>query len=253
MKERASSILQLAEEAMLFYGFSASSAPPAVEDGARKALRALKARLASVPWERGAINDAIKEVVKSSGLKMPQVAMPLRHIVTGRTQTLRSTPCSSCSAGRPCWHAWRNTWRATDEKAPVAVPAILALSHSGFAADLEPGEWEFTSTSTSRLFARAAERELQALHPQGGGGEPGQVDAQPDPQGDCKLTPAAKTADTYTWAMECPKAKMRGTGSARMSRATMEGETDMTGEVQGQKFELRTKVTGRSGSVRARD
>ena len=42
---------------------------------------------ASVAWERGPIGDAIKDVVKSSGLKMPQVAMPLRHIVTGRAQT----------------------------------------------------------------------------------------------------------------------------------------------------------------------
>ena len=33
------------------------------------------------------IHDTIKDVVKSSGLKMPQVAMPLRHIVTGRAQT----------------------------------------------------------------------------------------------------------------------------------------------------------------------
>ena len=38
-------------------------------------------------WERAAINAAIKDTVKSSGLKMPQLAMPLRHIVTGRTQT----------------------------------------------------------------------------------------------------------------------------------------------------------------------
>ena len=33
------------------------------------------------------LGEAIKEVVKSSGLKMPQVAMPLRRLVTGRTQT----------------------------------------------------------------------------------------------------------------------------------------------------------------------
>ena len=51
------------------------------------ALRMLKARLATVKWERAALNDAIKEVVKSSGLKMPQIAMPLRRLVTGRTQT----------------------------------------------------------------------------------------------------------------------------------------------------------------------
>jgi glutamyl-tRNA synthetase len=43
--------------------------------------------LASVSWQRADINNAIKETVKSSGLKMPQLAMPLRQIVTGRTQT----------------------------------------------------------------------------------------------------------------------------------------------------------------------
>jgi glutamyl-tRNA synthetase len=87
VKERANSLPQLADEAMLFYAVSPEAPPLVLEDEARKALRALKARLASIPWERGAINQAIKEVVKSNGLKMPQVAMPLRHIVTGRSQT----------------------------------------------------------------------------------------------------------------------------------------------------------------------
>jgi glutamyl-tRNA synthetase len=87
VKERANSVQQLADEAMLFY--TVEVRPPLGDWGADalKALRTLKARLVSVPWERGAINDAIKEVVKSNGLKMPQVAMPLRHIVTGRTHT----------------------------------------------------------------------------------------------------------------------------------------------------------------------
>ena len=86
VKERANTIVQLADEAMLFYEFSANT-KPVVDDKGVQALRTLKARLGAVSWERAAINDAIKEVVKSSGLKMPQVAMPLRHIVTGRTQT----------------------------------------------------------------------------------------------------------------------------------------------------------------------
>jgi glutamyl-tRNA synthetase len=86
VKERANSIAQLADEAMLFYAFSEPQGV-VVEEKARPALRTLKARLGSVPWERAAINEAIKDVVKSSGLKMPQVAMPLRHIVTGRAQT----------------------------------------------------------------------------------------------------------------------------------------------------------------------
>ena len=113
------------------------------------------------------------------------------------------------------------------------------------AAEIEPGEWEFTSVSTSRLFPgpqnvtfRRCIRKEEAANPDRWMSDPGA-------QGDCKLTPGAKTRDSYNWTMVCPKANMRGTGSARMTRATMEGETIMHGEVQGQKFELRTKVTGK--------
>jgi glutamyl-tRNA synthetase len=87
VKDRANTVQQLADEAMLFY---AVEVRPELRDwnvDALKALRMLKARLAAVPWERAAISAAIKEVVKASGLKMPDVAMPLRHIVTGRSQT----------------------------------------------------------------------------------------------------------------------------------------------------------------------
>jgi len=87
VKDRASSIPQLADEAMLFYATETRPASGEVSPDAAKALRTLKARLGSVSWERGAIGEAIKDVAKASGLKMPQVAMPLRHIVTGRTQT----------------------------------------------------------------------------------------------------------------------------------------------------------------------
>jgi glutamyl-tRNA synthetase len=87
VKDRASSIQQLAEEAMLFYADEVNAKPGELSPDALRALRTLKARLGSVAWERAAINDTIKDVVKTSGLKMPQVAMPLRHIVTGRSQT----------------------------------------------------------------------------------------------------------------------------------------------------------------------
>jgi len=87
LKDRANSVPQLADEAMLFYVFANEDPGLVLAEPSRQALRTLKARLVSVAWERGAINDAIKDVVKSNGLKMPQLAMPLRHIVTGRSQT----------------------------------------------------------------------------------------------------------------------------------------------------------------------
>jgi hypothetical protein len=126
------------------------------------------------------------------------------------------------------------------------LAAILALScGSALAAEIEPGEWEFTSTSTSRLFQGPQTATFRRCIRKEEAANPDKWMLQPDTQGDCRLTPIAKTSDSYSWLMECPKARMRGTGTARMSRTAMEGETQMTGEVEGRKFELRTKVTGR--------
>ena len=127
---------------------------------------------------------------------------------------------------------------------PLATLAGLALCAPAL-AQMEPGEWEFTSTSTSRLFPGPQTASFKRCIKKEEAANPDQWMGKPDQQGDCKLTPGKKTADTYSWQMECPKANMRGTGSARIARATMEGETLMNGEVKGQKFELRTKVTGK--------
>jgi glutamyl-tRNA synthetase len=87
LKERANTLLHLADEAMLFYVVDVKAALAEVDPSALKALRTLKARLLTIKWERAAIGEAIKEAVKSHNLKMPQLAMPLRQIVTGRSQT----------------------------------------------------------------------------------------------------------------------------------------------------------------------
>jgi len=91
LKDRATSILHLAEAATLFY-LAPQPAPDLLEqhlsEAARPALRTLKARLTELAsWDRAAIGAALKATLAASGLKMPQLAMPLRVIVTGRTQT----------------------------------------------------------------------------------------------------------------------------------------------------------------------
>ena len=91
LKDRATTVLHLAEAAMLFYAEPHPESALVAEhltEAARPALRTLRARLAAAPaWERGAIAAAMKQALASSGLKMPQLAMPLRVLVTGRTQT----------------------------------------------------------------------------------------------------------------------------------------------------------------------
>ena len=90
LKDRANSLLHLAENAHLFYIYeepSPESLAGALNEKTRPALRLLAARLAATPWDRKSLGAALSEVVKSSGLKMPELAMPARLLVTGRTQT----------------------------------------------------------------------------------------------------------------------------------------------------------------------
>jgi hypothetical protein len=128
----------------------------------------------------------------------------------------------------------------------VLVPAALCcLAAPLAAAEIEPGEWEFTTTTTSRLlpgpqvfrFRRCIRRE-EAQNPDKWMAEPGQ-------QSGCRINPSEKSGDTYAWTMTCPHGNIVGAGSARLSGGSMEGETQMTGEMQGQKFDLRTRVSGK--------
>ena len=51
------------------------------------ALQELAERLKDIIWEAVAIGAAIKEIASKHGLKMPKLAMPLRVMLTGQTQT----------------------------------------------------------------------------------------------------------------------------------------------------------------------
>jgi len=90
LKDRANSLQHLAESARMFYVYEEPSAKNLAEllnAKTRPALKMLAARLAGVPWERKSLAAAVSEVLKASGLKMPELAMPVRLLVTGRTQT----------------------------------------------------------------------------------------------------------------------------------------------------------------------
>jgi glutamyl-tRNA synthetase len=86
LKDRANTLAQLAESAKLFYVYEKPDTSK-IPAAAKPALQALHDKLAGASWERKALGAAVSEVVKASGLKMPELAMPARLIVTGRTQT----------------------------------------------------------------------------------------------------------------------------------------------------------------------
>jgi glutamyl-tRNA synthetase len=90
LKERANTVVHLAENARMFYVYEQpmqKDIETQLDTRTRPALQMLKAKLAEVPWDRKSIAAAIAEVLKTTGLKMPELAMPVRLLVTGRTQT----------------------------------------------------------------------------------------------------------------------------------------------------------------------
>jgi glutamyl-tRNA synthetase len=90
LKDRANTIPHLAESARMFYAYE-TPAPDKfgelVNAKTRPALKMLEAKLLDSPWDRKSLGAALSAVLKSTGLKMPELAMPVRLLVTGRTQT----------------------------------------------------------------------------------------------------------------------------------------------------------------------
>jgi glutamyl-tRNA synthetase len=89
-KDRVATLNELADAVEAFY-IDVHPAQDLLDqhltDIARAALRELCTRFETVPWEKAALSDALKASMKAYGLKMPQVAIPLRVLLVGQTQT----------------------------------------------------------------------------------------------------------------------------------------------------------------------
>jgi glutamyl-tRNA synthetase len=98
-KDRCETTVALADWAEKFYADAVSRKAEDlahhVTDAVKPALKALAEKLkalgaggdAGIAWDKTAISAAIKEVLTATGLKMPQLAMPVRVLVMGTPQT----------------------------------------------------------------------------------------------------------------------------------------------------------------------
>ncbi|MEK9951674.1 MAG: glutamate--tRNA ligase, partial [Curvibacter sp.] len=89
-KDRCDTTVALADWASVYY----ADVTPRAEDLAqhvtaavRPALAQLREKFAACAWDRAGIAAALKDVLAATGLKMPQLAMPVRVLVLGTPQT----------------------------------------------------------------------------------------------------------------------------------------------------------------------
>ena len=89
-KDRCDTTVALADWAAKFYTPvqpDPQEVAKHVVEGVRPAVGMLAAMLEGCPWNKPAIGEAIKEVLRATGMKMPQLAMPVRVLVMGTAQT----------------------------------------------------------------------------------------------------------------------------------------------------------------------
>ncbi len=89
-KERVTNLNELADAAAVFYADLVPNAELLAQHltaEAKPALNEFIAGLGDVDWDPAAINVLIKRCIGAHGLKMPKLAMPLRVLLTGQTQT----------------------------------------------------------------------------------------------------------------------------------------------------------------------
>ena len=89
-KDRCDTTVVLADWAATFYADVTPTAEELnqhVTPAIQPALALLREKLAGCNWDKVSISAAIKEVLAAEGIKMPQLAMPVRVLVMGTAQT----------------------------------------------------------------------------------------------------------------------------------------------------------------------
>jgi glutamyl-tRNA synthetase len=89
-KDRCDTTVALADWAAAFYSDvtpSDAERTQHITDVVRPALQTLASRLVDCAWDKASLSAAIKETITAHGLKMPQLAMPVRVLVMGTAQT----------------------------------------------------------------------------------------------------------------------------------------------------------------------
>ena len=90
LKDRCDTTVALADWVARFYAdvpADAEMMAQHVTDAVKPALQLLATKLAECAWDKASIAAVIKEVLAACGLKMPQLAMPVRVLLLGTPQT----------------------------------------------------------------------------------------------------------------------------------------------------------------------
>ena len=126
----------------------------------------------------------------------------------------------------------------------VLLAVLAAASLPAAAQNMEPGEWQFTTTMTSSMLPQPQSSTLTQCVSKADAEDPTRFTGRGQ-TADCQVTLGSRTSESYSWTVSCPAQGMRGAGKARFGRGTIDSEMQMSMDMQGQKMELLSRTSGR--------
>jgi hypothetical protein len=127
----------------------------------------------------------------------------------------------------------------------LALVALLAVALPAGAQNMDPGEWELSSTMTSPALPKPQSATVTHCLSKEDAENPSRFVSGPSTH-NCTLKPGARAPDSFEWAISCPDQHMTGTGKLRYSRRSLDADLRMVVETQpGQKIDMQTRVSGR--------
>jgi hypothetical protein len=127
----------------------------------------------------------------------------------------------------------------------IIAAMLAAICAPALAQQLDPGEWQFDTIISSPAMPKPQSSTFTRCVKVEEAADPSKWGGKPPAQSDCATTPGRKSSDSYAWEVSCPKSGMKGKGSARFGRGTVQSEMRMTGEMQGRKFDVLSKTSGK--------
>jgi hypothetical protein len=120
----------------------------------------------------------------------------------------------------------------------------LCLPLAAAAQSMQPGEWEISSTVSSPMLPQPQSGKVTRCVTREDAADPARLTAGPNTQG-CTVTPGARTATSFNWAIACPAQGVTGTGTVRYTDKSMDAEIRMAVDMEGKKTDMISKVSGR--------
>lgn len=121
---------------------------------------------------------------------------------------------------------------------------LAALAAPALGQSMEPGEWKFTSTLTSTQLPKPQVAEVTRCLSAEEAADPTRFSGKDVAQG-CTVVPGVRTASSFNWSVACAEQGLKGTGTLRFARGTVESEVRMVMDAQGQKIEMLSRTSGR--------